>query len=151
MVYYFFRSKSQLFAAAMALPATPRSGSPPCWPKVSTEWAPDFCGTFLEVWDEAGDIEPLFGLLRSAPNDGQSADLLREFLQREVFAQVREAVGTPDAHLRAELVGAQLMGIALARYVLAVELLASASRETLVSWVGPTLQRYLEDPAPGER
>lgn len=41
------------------------------------------------------------------------------------------------------LSGSQLAGLVVARYLLRVEPLASADRETVVTAVGPTLPRYL--------
>jgi len=56
----------------------------------------------------------------------------------------------------AKLGGSQLIGVTLMRYVLKMEPLASVDVDTLVAWLGPTLQRYLvddlprgENPAPG--
>jgi hypothetical protein len=48
--------------------------------------------------------------------------------------------------LRAALVASQLVGLAMIRYSVKVEPLASASTDDLVAWLGPTLQRYLTDP-----
>jgi hypothetical protein len=44
---------------------------------------------------------------------------------------------------RGALVASQVMGLVMARYVLRLEPLASASREDVVAAVGPTVQRYL--------
>jgi hypothetical protein len=42
------------------------------------------------------------------------------------------------------------MGLAFERYVLGLEPLASADPETVVAWVGPTVQSYLTgEPARG--
>ncbi|HYN18523.1 MAG TPA: hypothetical protein VEY96_10610 [Actinomycetes bacterium] len=49
----------------------------------------------------------------------------------------------PDARLRATLVGSQLIGLAMARYIIKVEPLASAPPAQVVAAIGPTLQRYL--------
>ena len=54
----------------------------------------------------------------------------------------------PDADLRAELAGSQIIGLAVARYIIGVEPLASADVETIVAAVGPTIQRYLAGPLP---
>lgn len=143
MVHYFFGTKAKLFAEAMKLPANPAD-------EVSELLAGGLDGIgeriilrLLTAWDSAGNVE-LLGLMRSAPTDEMSADMFREFLEREVVSRVAEFIADePDARLRAELVGSQLMGIAMARYVVRVEPLASAPREDLAKWIGPTLQRYL--------
>jgi len=44
-------------------------------------------------------------------------------------------------------VGSQLVGLAMLRYVVKVEPLASAPAARVAAWIGPTLQRYLTDPA----
>jgi len=47
-----------------------------------------------------------------------------------------------------QLVASQLIGLAMARYLLALEPLASMPSGDLVAWVAPTLQRYLDGPLP---
>jgi hypothetical protein len=46
---------------------------------------------------------------------------------------------------RAALVGATVLGFALARYVLRVPPLVAMSREDAQTWLGPTLRHYLLD------
>lgn len=149
MVYYFFDTKSRLFAAAMAFPVNPADSLASLLQEGLDDLGSRLVRYFLQVWDEAGSFEPLFALMRSAPTDEQSAALLQEFLRREVVARLHRVTGTADASLRAELVGSHLMGLALARYVVRIEPLASASPETIARWVGPGLQRYVEAPSPG--
>lgn len=148
MVYYFFATKSRLFAAAMTLPANPAESVAGLLEGGLDDLGPRIVRQFLEVWDDAGSFEPLFALMRSAPTHDQSAGLLQEFVQREILARLRQAIGAEDAPLRVELVGSQLMGLALTRYVVRIEPLASASPDTVAAWVGPVLQRYLTGPAP---
>lgn len=47
---------------------------------------------------------------------------------------------------RATLAGSQLVGLAMIRYVLRLEPIASASIDRLAEVVGPTIQRYLTGP-----
>jgi hypothetical protein len=61
------------------------------------------------------------------------------------------ATDLPDADLRATLVGTQLVGLAMARYIVKVDPIASADREVLVRAIGPTLQRYLTGDLGGDR
>jgi AcrR family transcriptional regulator len=148
MVHYFFTTKSKLFATAMELPANPADRVASLLDGGLDGLGSQIIRHFLQVWDDAGSFEPMCALLRSAPTDNQSAGLLREFIQGEILGQVARVIGTDDAALRAELVGSQLMGIALARYVVRIEPLASASPDTIVAWLGPAMQRYLTDPSP---
>jgi Tetracyclin repressor-like, C-terminal domain len=54
------------------------------------------------------------------------------------------------AEMRAGLIATQMLGVALCRYVLKLPPVASANRAALARWLGPSIQRYLLDPAPGE-
>jgi Tetracyclin repressor-like, C-terminal domain len=47
---------------------------------------------------------------------------------------------------RGGLAASQLIGVVMARYVLRLEPLASASADEVVAAVGPTVQRYLTGP-----
>ena len=67
----------------------------------------------------------------------------REVLAREVFGPITQALGVPDAELRANLVGSPFIGLAMMRCITCIEPLASAPPEQLVAALGPTVQRYL--------
>src|SRR5713101_7357649 len=75
-----------------------------------------------------------------------AADQLREFVTREVLGRLAHALELDQPQLRAALVASQLVGLAMLRYVVRVEPLASARADDVVAWLGPTLQRYLTDP-----
>jgi len=60
-----------------------------------------------------------------------------------VLGRLAAGMDTADRALRASLVGSQMIGLIMARYVVRVEPLASADPETVVAAVAPTLQRYL--------
>ena len=75
-----------------------------------------------------------------------AAELLREFVTREVLGRLAVAIQLDQPQLRASLVATQLVGLAMLRYVIKVEALKSASREELAGWIGPSIQRYLTEP-----
>lgn len=147
LVHHFYGSKEQLFAAAVALPFTPSEIIPGLLEGGSEGLGERILRFFLAVNDRPG-AGPFVALIRSASSNERAAAMLRGFIVREVIGRIARAIGAPDAELRATLVGSQLAGLALARYVLRVEPLASADHETLVAWVGPTLQRYLTGELP---
>ncbi len=74
--------------------------------------------------------------------------MVRELLTREIFARVVHELRVDDAALRANLVASQVVGLVMARYVVAVEPLASASPEAVCAAIAPNLQRYLVEPLP---
>jgi len=106
--------------------------------------------TFFDIWDSPQGRERLVALIRSAVSNDDAARMLREFLAREVFAKVAESVGVPQPHLRAGVAAAQMIGLAMMRYVIGFEPVVRASVDDLVALVAPTLQRYLTDPRNGD-
>jgi AcrR family transcriptional regulator len=144
VVLHFFGSKDDLFQAAVG------------WPFDPARLAPRFIGpdahvtgarvarTFLDLWDDPATRASLEAVLRSAMSHPESARLLREFVVHELFARLVSHLDGADAGLRANLAAAQLIGVAILRYIVRIEPLASASTDTLVTWLAPTLDRYFE-------
>jgi hypothetical protein len=65
-----------------------------------------------------------------------------------VLQPLRAALPAAEADRRVQLVASQLIGLAMARYLLALEPLASMPSDDVVAWVAPNLQRYLDGPLP---
>ncbi len=82
--------------------------------------------TFLDTWEPETTRAPLVAMVRSAMTNEVASDLVREHLVQRIFGPITEALGVPDARLRATLVGTQLIGLAMARYITRIEPLASA-------------------------
>jgi AcrR family transcriptional regulator len=145
LVHRFFGGKPGLFAAAMDLPADP--GTLVCGLLAD---GMDGVGerlvrTFVGVWDSQPAQTRLVALLRAGVAGAEAGDVLRGFLTEAVLQPLAEATGRRDGRLRASLVGSQLVGLAVARYVLSLEPLASQSADDVVRAIGPTLQRYLTE------
>jgi hypothetical protein len=77
--------------------------------------------------------------------------MMKEFFAREVLGRVVKSLGMPQPELRAALVASQMIGLAMARFVVRFEPIAGASIEDMVSWYAPTLQRYLTGPLAGDK
>lgn len=150
LVIHFFGSKDELFGAALEIPVEPG---------VVLERAaaatPDRIGetvvrAFLEAWEPPESRQRLIAMVRSAMTNEVALGMVREYLGRRVFGPITQVLGVPDAELRANLVGAQFIGLAMMRYITCIEPLASASVDRLVAALGPTMQRYLTgDLGPG--
>nr|WP_281373581.1 TetR/AcrR family transcriptional regulator [Haloechinothrix aidingensis] len=100
--------------------------------------------TFFGIWEEPSHREPMLALLRSAMAHESAAALLRQFGTRVMVPRVTPSVQGPDAELRAEAAVSHMIGLALARYVLELEPLASTPLDELVALVGPVVQRYFD-------
>lgn len=146
LVIHFFGRKEELFGVAMHLPIRPGDVLPQAR-ALGSEHAGEFIvRRFLQVWEDEANRPILMGLLRSATTNETAAAIVRRFILREIMSPVAASLEAEDAELRATLVGSQLTGLALLRYVGRLEPLASAAPETIVRWAGPTIQRYLSDP-----
>jgi AcrR family transcriptional regulator len=143
LVHHYFGTKQELFVAAVQLPVNPVEQLMAVLNEDSDQAGRRMVETFLSVWDHAATQNPLLALIRSAVGDEHAAAMLREFITEEVLGQIARRLGGADARLRATLVGSQIIGLAMARYIVKVEPLASAPPTQVVAAVGPTLQRYL--------
>lgn len=143
LVHHFYGAKERLFEAAVALPVFPGVIVPELLAADRQRLGAEVVLRFLRVWEDAVNRPVFLALLRSMISNEQAAELVRRLLVKEIFAPLAEALGQPDAELRATLVGSQFIGLALMRYVGRVEPLASAPIDELAAAVGPTVQRYL--------
>jgi AcrR family transcriptional regulator len=143
LVHHYFGTKQELFVAAVRLPVNPVDQLTAVLAAEPDQVGQRLVETFLSIWDHAAGQSPLLALIRSAVSDKDAAAMLREFITEEVLGQIAHRLGSPDARLRATLVGSQIIGLAMARYIVKVEPLASAPAAQVVAAIGPTLQRYL--------
>lgn len=142
LVQHFYGSKHDLFVAAMGLPIDPTQLIPGLLAPGIDGLGERLVRTFVGVWDSP-EGRHLVGLLRSLVGDREATAMMREFFAHEIVGKLLSSLQMDEPRRRAGLVASQLFGLALIRYVLRLEPLASASPDDLGAWVGPTLQRYL--------
>jgi AcrR family transcriptional regulator len=145
LVIHYFGSKESLFAEALELPVRPSEVVERGMAAGRDQFGATVVRTFLESWDAPETRVRLMAMLRSALTNEAAMSMVRDLLMREVFGPVTTALGVSDARLRANLVGSQLLGLAVMRYIGRIEPLASAGVDELVAALGPTVQRYLTD------
>jgi AcrR family transcriptional regulator len=143
LVHHFHGTKEQLFAAAMQLPVDPAVAIPALLAPGVDGLGERLVRFFLGLCEAGGGRSPFLALLRGAASHERSAAMLREFITRAVLGRIAASLHAPDAKLRATLAGSQLVGLAMVRYVVRVEPLASADHDTIVAALAPTIQRYL--------
>jgi AcrR family transcriptional regulator len=152
MVYYFFGSKQGLFAAVIADTGHPLRDLQVLVDEGADDLGPRLVRGFLERWDAGNDYEPCVALWQSAAACPRAKEILLETVHGPIAERLSKDYGITDAALRVELAISHLMGVAVARYRLGIEPLASIPRERVVALVGPTIQRYLtEKSAPPSR
>ena len=146
LIYHYFATKDALVEAALTPPVDLAAllaglGDDP------TDAGAELVRRALDrLGSDAALRETTIGLLRTALTHEDAAASLRAALTRTILAGLRDVVASDRPELRAALVGSQLVGLLLARYVIAIAPLADASREDLVRAIGPTIQRYLTGP-----
>jgi AcrR family transcriptional regulator len=148
LVHRFYGSKEALFIAAMELPVAPSALVDALLADGVEHLGERLVRTLLELFDHAAAFAPFLALLRGAVSNERAAAMLREFIAREVLGRLARAASPDRPELRASLAGSQIVGLAMARYVVGVPPLAATDRETVVACVGPAIQRYLTGALP---
>lgn len=145
MVNHWFGGKEALFTASLDIPFDPAVVMPQVLAGDREQLGERLVHRFLTIWDATGGA-PLASVIRSVASHEAAARMLREFVTRVILARIVGVVAPDRPELRASLVGSQLIGMGLVRYVVKLEPLASADRATVVAAVAPTVQRYLTGP-----
>lgn len=101
----------------------------------------------LDKFEGSADREAAVALLRNCLTHPSASRIMRDEVLCERAAAVAATLSGDDGELRASLFGACMMGLGLARYLLELEPLASASREDVHRLMEPVL-RALVDPPP---
>jgi AcrR family transcriptional regulator len=144
MVMRYFGSKARLFAAAATT-----SLQPPDLASVPARQRGEvLVRHFVDRWERSSSGDTLVLLLRTAVTDDAVAEQVQTNFNRLVAAPVA-ALGDPDAARRSALIASQLVGVAVSRYILRNEPLASMSIDEIVADISPTIQRYLSQPLAG--
>jgi AcrR family transcriptional regulator len=143
LVIHYFGTKEGLFVAATGLPAglSALLGSLAALPE--DDRVPALVRGYLHIVDSDQSRNAILALVRSAVSNDQAAAMMREFLTAELLPVIAGLTGRQDARLRASLVAAQLMGIAMVRHVIRAEPLARASPDEIVTLVTPAIDQYL--------
>jgi AcrR family transcriptional regulator len=146
LIHHYFGSKENLFAASIDLAVIPTE-------LIRTVFAESDAGdigrrlaeVFFTIWERPEARDSLLGILRSAMGgEEQAVAAFRQFITAAALDQIAPLIPFPDDRLRALLMASQLVGVAMTRYVVRLEPIASARLEEIVDLVAPRLQSYLE-------
>ncbi len=143
LVHHFYGTKERLFVAATSFPILPSDVLQQVAEVGREHLGGGLVRTVLELYESPEVRAQAIALLRSAVTNERAATMLRGFATSAIFGAIGEVVEDEDAEYRASLVASQILGLAIARFVLGLEPIASASVEDLATAVGPSVQRYL--------
>jgi AcrR family transcriptional regulator len=152
LIAHFFGSKQQLFVAATGLPLDPAEVLPRILSGDPADLTERIAALLAEGLDRPEAHDRLTAIVRAVATEPAVATMMREFFPRHVVTSVAPLLGPGDPRLRLNLFGTQIVGLVVARYIVAVEPLASMSPAAAADAVAPTLARYLIGPlTPNEK
>lgn len=137
LVMRYFGNKEKLFAAAaefdLRIPTF--DGVAP------TKLGRALVEHFLNRWEGDDNLKALF---RAAATNPDAAAKIQQIFGKQLVPAISRICADPStAVTRVGLVASQAMGLALTRYVFRLPPVTAMTREQLIDWIGPTMQRYL--------
>ncbi|WP_166904953.1 TetR/AcrR family transcriptional regulator [Mycobacterium sp. DL440] len=149
LVHHYFGTKTQLFAAAIHIPIDPMTVIGKLKEVPVEQIGHTLPSILLPLWDSEigkGFVATLRSILA-----GNDVSLVRSFLQEIIVGEIGPRVDNPpgSARVRIQFVASQLVGVAMARYILELEPFATLPVDQIVETIAPTLQRYLTGELPG--
>jgi AcrR family transcriptional regulator len=155
LVHHYFGSKEALFRAVVALPIEPETFMNAVFADGPDAVPERLARSFLAVWDDPISGPSIAGVIRSAIANEETAQWARDFFAAQIVpglaTRLADRVEPDEIPFRVSLVATQLHGLAVARYLLRLEPLASTDTETVVAAIGPTIRRYLFEELSGRR
>lgn len=98
---------------------------------------------FLLVCESPRTRRRALALVRGSVSNARAGRRFYAFVNRLVLHPVARSLGVETTAVRLELVGSQLIGLAMTRYVLEVEPIASLDVDELVPMLAPALRQVL--------
>ncbi len=143
LVHHYFGSKDELFVAALELPFDPRKVLGAAAPGPPEELGRRIATVAVGLWEDPARREQLMAYLRTAMSNAEVAGLVRLGIPAVALPLLRAQIPFPDAEVRVNLAMTQILGMAMLRYVIRLEPLASMSPVALVDRLAPVLQQHL--------
>ncbi|GFH36273.1 TetR/AcrR family transcriptional regulator [Streptomyces pacificus] len=142
MVMRYYGNKEGLFAAASEIDLRlPELGAMP-----GRHIGAVLVSHFLDRW-EHDDV--LTAMLRVGVTNAAGAERVVKVFREQLLPVTAGVCPLPEeVPRRAALAASQIMGMALARYVLRIPPAVDMTRDEVIAWLAPTIQRYLTAAAP---
>lgn len=118
---------------------------------VSTDFTERLLRRFLLLCESPRTQQRALALVRGSVSNARAGKAFYALVNRVVVNPVARSMGVQASAVRMELVGSQLIGLAMIRYVLKVEPIASLEIDELVQLMAPPLRQALtgrNEPAP---
>jgi AcrR family transcriptional regulator len=145
LVIRFYGSKDALFREVMALPPAAAEALERIADGPRETVGRRLAELIVGLLENPETRAIVLGRIRSAVSHPEAAGLVRETVTRDV-GRLTSALTDDQPDVRAVLAGTHVVGLALARYIVLVEPLASMPAADVVEYAAPTFQRYLVGP-----
>jgi AcrR family transcriptional regulator len=146
LIHHYFGTKDELFAASIDLPMPTADAVRAVFAEGGEQMGRRLAETFFSIWEQDEVRARLLGILRSAMGgEDRAVEAFREFLTSAILDQIAPQIPGERSRLRAILMASQLVGVAMTRYVMKLEPVASTPVADIIDLVAPRLQSYVED------
>ncbi|HEY7606255.1 MAG TPA: TetR family transcriptional regulator [Actinomycetes bacterium] len=146
LVLHFFGSKQELFASVVELPFDPETTFDTLMAAGEQGLGRRVAEFLFGILDSPEGRKTVTGLIRAAASEEEAAATIRDLVAQRLLLPLASRVGRDRPELRASLVASQIVGLAMARHVVGLTPLATASRDELVAALAPVFDHYLTGP-----
>jgi len=144
LVYHYFGSKEGLLDTATNPPQKWLESIAKVWTTPVDELGRALIALLLASWadDEIGPT--LRAILQTAAHEPTTREKLRRVVEGSLMGVSQLGSDERDRLVRSGLIGSQMMGFALMRYVWKIEPIASMTDDDVIAAIAPNLQHYVE-------
>lgn len=143
LVHYFFATKEGLFAEAVRGALDPSTILDAVRAQSEGTTGERLIRAFLGLWDDPEAREPTLAVVRSSMAYDAAARLVNDLVTSQVIGEVVQAHATDQAAKRTVLIGTQIFGILMVRYLLGVEPLADMEPKQVAALLAPGIDRLI--------
>ncbi len=144
LVYHYYGSKEGLLDAATTPPQSFLDEIATAWQTPQDELGEQLVRRLLHNWENPDHGPVIRAIIQIAGNEPATREKLRAIVEGSILAPSAQTLSEPERLVRSGLIGSQLIGLALTRYVWKIEPIATMTEDDLVAAVAPTIQRYLD-------
>ena len=148
LVHHYFESKPELFAkSVLAIPVEePAKVVERILDGPRSQVGERTVKILLDTWEAPQARERFTAMLRAAVSEPGNQKPISEYLAKEIYAKVAEALGHSNFKQRGQLAVTVVLGFALGRDILQLPALGRLPKAQLVTALGQSMQVYLADP-----
>lgn len=148
LVHHYFESKPELFAkSVLAIPVEePAKVVERILDGPASQVGERTVKILLDTWEPPQARERFTAMLRAAVSEPGNQKPISEYLAKEIYAKVAEALGHSNFKQRGQLAVTVVLGFALGRDILQLPALGRLPKAQLVTALGRSMQVYLADP-----